>query len=171
MQKAQVFSCASNLLNLELERFVALFHTRTHTHTYWPSNGAVRRRGGNKDSQPQPTRGTRGKTREEHLDTGVGFSSLRVLDLESGARIMPFTLRSLMLLYNNSCYHHDQVNIQKKGCNISTFAFKILIFSSALLCFSSTAVLRDFVQLLHIFMLMLESELPCWLTVLKPSTM
>jgi hypothetical protein len=49
----------------------------------------------------------------------------------------------------------DQVNIEKTFCDISAFAFarKALIFSSALLCLSSTAALRceELAQLLHIF--------------------
>ena len=69
----------------------------------------------------------------------------------------------------------DQVNIEKTFCNISAFAFarKALIFYSALLCLSSAAEIRfeELAQLLHIFMLMLETELPFWPTVLNSSTM
>ena len=77
----------------------------------------------------------------------------------------------LYFFNNNSCYHHNQVNIEKKYIGVSTYAFarKALIFYSALLCRSSAAEIRfeELAQLLHIFMLMLETE-P---TVLNSSTM
>ena len=52
---------------------------------------------------------------------------------------------------NNYCYHRNQVNIQTKLCNVSTSAFKAIIFSLALLCLSSAAVLRfeELAQLLQ----------------------
>lgn len=52
---------------------------------------------------------------------------------------------------NNYCYHHYQVNIQTKLCNVSTSALKAIIFSLALLCLSSAAVLRfeELAQLLQ----------------------
>ena len=86
-----------------------------------------------------------------------GFSSLGLWIwniLESG---MSTRLLVLLLFYsdfcfnNDYCYHHDQVNIQTKLCNISTSAFKAIIFSLALLCLSSAAVLRfeELAQLLQ----------------------
>ena len=102
---------------------------------------------------------------------GRGFFIIGVVDLESGMGIVLVFYSDLYFFNNNSCYHHNQVNIEKKYIGVSTYAFarKALIFYSALLCLSSAAEIRfeELAQLLHIFMLMLETE-P---TVLNSSTM